>query len=226
MSKIVFDDGIPSDRALAAWEILSLLVSVLIAEWVIFSIGRGNNYLLAVSVAIALAFMILSHRIRSESLKDIGWRLDTFFAAAKLLLLPTVVPTIVLLAIGWYASSINFFRWDGGSSIFGAPALGICWGLLQQYALQGFVNRRAQVAWGRGWLSITIVALFFAALHFPNPLLSLATFAGGLLWAWVYQHAPNLLALGLSHGLMTWVLISTVPPAALQNLRVGFKYFG
>jgi hypothetical protein len=31
---------------------------------------------------------------------------------------------------------------------------------------------------------------------------------------------------GLSHSLMTWVMISSVPPGALRNLRVGFKYFG
>jgi membrane protease YdiL (CAAX protease family) len=70
------------------------------------------------------------------------------------------------------------------------------------------------------------VALVFGALHLPNPLLALATFAGGLVWAYVYQRAPNLLALGLSHGLMTWVLISSVPPESLYNLRVGFKFFG
>ena len=104
------------------------------------------------------------------------------------------------------------------------PALGVFWGLLQQYALQGFINRRAQIVWGRGWSSVLTVALVFGALHLPNPWLTLATFAGGLLWAYVYQRAPNLLALGLAHGLMTWVLISTIPPAALYNLRVGFKF--
>ena len=75
-------------------------------------------------------------------------------------------------------------------------------------------------------MSVFVVAFVFALLHMPNPWLAAATFAGGLLWAWVYQRTPNLYALGLSHGLMTWVLISSVPPAALHNLRVGFKFFG
>jgi membrane protease YdiL (CAAX protease family) len=46
------------------------------------------------------------------------------------------------------------------------------------------------------------------------------------MWAWVYQRAPNLWALALSHALMTWVLISTLPADALEGLRVGYKYFG
>jgi membrane protease YdiL (CAAX protease family) len=97
---------------------------------------------------------------------------------------------------------------------------------VQQYVLQAFFNRRAQMVWGRGWLSISVVAAIFAAIHLPNLWLALATFIGGIVWAAVYQRAPNLLALSISHGLMTWVLITTVPQVALQSLRVGFKYFG
>ncbi|PYS78750.1 MAG: hypothetical protein DMF66_05195, partial [Acidobacteria bacterium] len=78
----------------------------------------------------------------------------------------------------------------------------------------------------RGWASVLLVALIFAALHLPNPWLTVVTFAGGLLWAYVYQRAPNLLAVGISHSLMTWALVSSIPPSALHNLRVGFKYFG
>jgi len=63
-------------------------------------------------------------------------------------------------------------------------------------------------------------------LHLPNPWLMAATFLGGLIWAAVYQRAPNLWALALSHALMTWVLISTLPAAALGGLRVGYKFFG
>lgn len=215
-----------SAGSLALWEILSVFFSILLAEWIVFSIGGGSNLLLAVPVGVAFAFMLISHRLRGESARDIGLRLDNFGQAARLLVLPTAVQTLFLLCVGWLTSSINFARCGGGQSILGMPLLGVFWGLLQQYALQGFINRRAQVVWGQGWTSVTVVALIFAALHLPNPWLTLATFSGGLVWAYVYQRAPNLFALGLSHGLMTWVLISTVPPQALYHLRVGFKFFG
>jgi len=213
-------------RALAAWEIASVVASVLVAEWVVFAFASDGSPALLFPVATVLAFMFLSHRARGETARDVGWRLDNFWSAARLLALPMLAFVVLMVCVGWLTSYLDFARWEGGQSLFGVPALSLLWGPLQQYALQGFVNRRAQEVFGRGWTSVTVVALVFALLHMPNPLLTLVTFAGGLLWAWVYQRAPNLLALGLSHGLMTWVLISSVPPAALHNLRVGFKYFG
>jgi membrane protease YdiL (CAAX protease family) len=100
------------------------------------------------------------------------------------------------------------------------------WGLMQQYVLQGFINRRAQIIWGRGLRSILLVALLFALLHMPNLWLSAATFLGGLVWAAVYQRAPNLPALALSHGLMSLLLASSLPASTLNSLRVGIRYFG
>ncbi len=214
------------DRALALWEIVSVVVSALIAEWVVFALAGDSAWALLFPIATVVAFMLMSHRARGETAREVGWRLDNFWAAARLLAVPMLVVVAMLVGVGLYTSNLDFVRWEGGQSLFGVPALSLMWGPLQQYALQGFINRRAQIVWGRGWLSVIAVALVFALLHLPNPWLTLATFAGGLLWAYVYQRAPNLLALGLSHALMTWVLISSVPPAALHNLRVGFKYFG
>jgi len=205
---------------------VSVVASVLVAEWVVFALAGDSAWALLVPVTTVIAFMLLSHRARGETAYDVGWRLDNFWEAARLLAVPMLVCGALLVAVGWYTSNLDFVRWEGGQSLFGVPVLSLLWGPLQQYALQGFINRRAQVVWGRGWRSVLLVALVFALLHLPNPWLTFATFAGGLLWAYVYQRAPNLLALGLSHALMTWVLISSVPPAALHNLRVGFKYFG
>lgn len=213
-------------RALAAWEIVSVIASVAVAEWVVLAFAGDSQLLLSVPVAFVLVFMFLSHRLRGESAREVGWRLDNFFKCARLLALVFAVPTLLLLGFGWATGSFDPVRWEGGQSVLGMPALGVLWGLLQQYALQGFINRRAQMIWGRGWASVTLVALAFGALHLPNPALTLATFAGGFAWAYVYQRAPNLLALGLSHGVMTWVLIASLPPTALNNLRVGFKFFG
>jgi membrane protease YdiL (CAAX protease family) len=214
------------DRSLAAWEIVAASTSALVAEWVVGTlVGRGR-LLLLVPVATAVVFMLVSHRVRGESARAVGWRLDNFGEAGRLLLPPMLAVSALLVAVGWYAGTLDFGRWEGGQSIMGVPGLSLVWGPLQQYALQGFINRRAQVALGRGSLSVLLVGLLFALFHLPNPWLMFATFAGGLLWAWVYQRAPNILAVGLSHSLMTWVMISSVPPGALDNLRVGFKYFG
>lgn len=214
------------DRALAAWEIVAASTSALVAEWVVGTLAGRGRLLLLIPVATAVALMLASHRVRGESARDVGWRIDNFMEAARLLLPPMLAVSALLVGLGWYAGTLDFGRWEGGQSIMGVPGLSLVWGPLQQYALQGFINRRAQVALGRGNLSVLLVGLLFAVFHLPNPWLTFATFAGGLLWAWVYQRAPNILAVGLSHSLMTWVMIASVPPGALHNLRVGFKYFG
>jgi membrane protease YdiL (CAAX protease family) len=214
------------ERALAAWEIVAASTSALAAEWVVGTLAGRGRLLLLIPVTTAVVFMLLSHRARGESARKIGWRLDNFGEAARLLLPPMLAVSALLVGHGWYAGTLDFGRWEGGQSILGVPGLSLVWGVLQQYALQGFINRRAQVALGRGALSVVLVGLLFALFHLPNPWLTFATFAGGLLWAYVYQRAPNILAVGLSHSLMTWLMISSVPPGALHNLRVGFKYFG
>ncbi|HEX8190972.1 MAG TPA: CPBP family intramembrane glutamic endopeptidase [Pyrinomonadaceae bacterium] len=214
------------DRALAAWEIAAASTSALAAEWVVGTLAGRGRLLMLIPVTTAVLLMLISHRARGESARAIGWRLDNFWRAAWLLLPPMLAVSALLVGLGWSAGTLDFRRWEGGQSIMGVPGLSLVWGPLQQYALQGFINRRAQVALGRGFLSVLLVGLLFALFHLPNPWLTFATFAGGLLWAYVYQRAPNLLAVGLSHSLMTWVMISSVPPGSLHNLRVGFKYFG
>lgn len=214
------------DKSLAAWEIVSVVSSCLIAEWVITAVAGGSNALIAVPIILAFAYMFCSHKLRAESLRDLGFRLDNFGKAAQLLILPMVVAGLLLIGIGYRNASIDFSRWRGGGLFLGMPLLGILWGLVQQYALQGFINRRAQIVFGSGFLSILLVSLLFGAFHLPNLTLTIATFLGGLVWATVYQRAPNLLALAISHGLMTWILISTLPAHLLHGLRVGYKFIG
>ena len=216
------EEAAPVLKALALCEIASLLGTLLVAAWAI-PVLSPEHRLSPFPVLVGFLFIFISQRIHGETFRDLGFRLDNFFKAAKMLVLPMLAAATVVLAIGWFAGSLRSpARTDLGPMAYLLVAGG-AWGFVQQYALQGFVNRRAQIIWGRGVVSCLVVAIMFAVFHLPNIWLSVATFIGGLVWAAVYQRYPNLWALAISHSVMTFVLISTLPEDALQGLRVGIR---
>ena len=216
-----------SDRTLAIWELASVASSVVIAEWMLASAAGFNKAVIVVPVVFAILLMFLSHRVRRESLRDLGFRFDTFLPALYLLAVPVLLIGGACLLIAWTTgSSISFLRWHPNRNLALQLAIGFAWALAQQYVLQGFFNRRAMIVLGRGWLSVLLIAVIFALLHLPNPWIALITFIAGGIWATVYQRAPNLFALAVTHAVMTWFIVSTLPASMLGHLRVGLGYFG
>jgi membrane protease YdiL (CAAX protease family) len=197
------------------------MVSTLIAEWAISTFADNARLIGAVPVVLALGLMIFSHRQRRESLKEIGFRVDNFWPAVRLLLLPTLLALVIIAGGSWLMRNGVASR-----PVRIRLAFIPLWALFQQYALQGYVNRRAQIGASQGAIAAIIVAAVFAVLHLPSPLLASLAFAGGFVWASVYQRHPNLLALALSHTVVSWALSLTIPDNLTRHLRIGFKYFG
>ena len=209
-------------RSLAGWEIASVVSSLLIAEWIVLSFAGRSKLVGAIPVVLAFVFMYLSHRIHGETMREVGFRTDNLLRAAKLLFLPTLAAGLLILVAGWINGGLRYGLIASRPRFLLLPL----WAFAQQYVLQGFVNRRAQMVLSAGARSVILVAAVFSLLHLPNLPLAAATFLGGLLWAAAYQRVPNLLAPAISHALLSFLLAFSLPPAWLNSLRVGFKYFG
>lgn len=210
------------DKSIAAWEIVSVVSSLLIAEWLALALFGTSRMILAVPVVLAFALMLCSHRLRKEKLRDLGIRIDNFLLATGEVAIPTLAGAVLILSVGWMAGGLRLATVGSRPRYLLLPA----WAFLQQYVLQGFLNRRAQIICGPGWLSIVIIATLFALLHLPNVTLAALTFVVGLVWAAVYQRRPNLFALALSHSFLAALMAHSLPRDWLESLRVGFKYFG
>jgi len=177
-----------------------------------------TNFWLSV-LAFSVAFV--SNVTHGDGLREIGLRVDNLGRALRLLALPTGSAALGILAIGFAFESVNL----GERFLFHLRTLPL-WTLVQQYALQGFIHRRLQDLLGKGNRTALSVAVIFALLHLPNPVLVVGTFLGGYVWAWTFQREPNLLALAASHTLLSALLANAFPASLLPNMKVGWGYWG
>lgn len=218
-------------RAVTALEVVSVLSSVFITVWAIIPLQPGYRWFSAAPALLAIALMLNSHRVRGESLSEIGLTARNFGRALQLAVPPTLVACAAFAAIGYFFNSFHRTThfW---SNLLIAPV----WALIQQYVLLGFVYRRVRFLLvgdpapsdeqgKRVRLAILATAVIFSLAHAPNLTLMVLTFAGGLLWSWVYERAPNLFAPGLSHAAISLMLMTSLPPWLLESMSVGYKHF-
>ncbi len=228
---IASTDARLSLRVVTGLEIVSVLGSVLLAVWALVPMYPQSRWTLLVPAALAVWLVINSQRLRGESWHDVGFRAAGFGSAFKLLALPMLFAIAAMSLISW---KLNSFQRTSqfALNLFIAPL----WGIVQQYITQGFLYRRVRSLIVQSQASpveqrtqvrkaIWLSASCFAFVHLPNPTLSLLTLAAGLLWSWVYERAPNLWALGISHGILSAVLMHSMPAWFLQSMSIGYKHF-
>jgi membrane protease YdiL (CAAX protease family) len=210
-----------SRRAVAALEIISVISSVLITAWVLNPLQLNQRWLEALPGILALALMMYSHWLHGETPQVLGFTGKHFFQALRLIILPMIVVGALLILIGYRAHSLNF-----GERFWLSLLVVPFWGLTQQYILQGFIYRRLQRIFPtqNSYTNILIAAVLFALVHAPNFPLMFLTLIGGIVWTWVYERAPNLFVLGLSHGIMSAVAMCSLPPWFLQSMSIGYKH--
>ncbi len=225
------ESALMSLRTIGGLEVVSVLASVFLTTWVMIPLQPEPRWLIAAPGLFAVGLIVNSQRARGERLHDLGLTGRNFGKALRLIALPTLAAAAVIVTLGYITNSFHRTSHFWTNMLF-LPV----WAITQQYVLQAFIYRRIrgllvaesaplneqrrQVRW-----AILATAVLFSLAHLPNLMLMVLTLIGGLIWSWVYERAPNLLALGLSHATLSFLLMTSAPDWLLPSLSVGYKHF-
>ena len=98
------------------------------------------------------------------------------------------------------------------------------WVALQQWLLQRLIRPAAE-SWTHERIAvISLGALCFALLHFPNQWLMLLSGIGAAGWVWLGQRHRALLPLILSHWLLGLAALTLLSPTLLRNAEIGSRF--
>jgi membrane protease YdiL (CAAX protease family) len=98
------------------------------------------------------------------------------------------------------------------------------WAALQQFLLQCFfLSRLLRLLPGAKTAAIA-AAFIFAIAHLPSPILTVVTFAWGLVACLLFLRYRNLYPLAMAHAILGISIAITVPGPLDHNMRVGLGY--
>jgi membrane protease YdiL (CAAX protease family) len=190
----------------------AVMVVVLAYTWVLAPITPLWTATVAGMVVVGLA---VAHAITAQE-----WGVKPAAAGPSLAWSTgfTVAATTAIYLAGW-----RFGTWHPARGTWRALLALVPWGFGQQFALQTMFLREAQAITSRR-AGIWLAAAMFAALHLPNPFLTVATGVAAVAWCWIYDRYPNLLPLALSHAILTLAVLYAFDDAVTGRLRVGAAY--
>jgi hypothetical protein len=168
-------------------------------------------------------WLMASFLLHRDTPKTLGWRADNLKPAAREAGLFFGIAIVPLLVVGLVAGAPPPVDWHDFLVHHLWNYFAFC--LLQQVALNSFLNNRMISLVSRPWLSSLLVGVIFASAHWPNPVLVPVTLAGGAGMAWLFRRNRNILLLALGQALVGTLLGWTVPGAWVHHLRVGPGYY-
>lgn len=174
----------------------------------------------AFSVFMGLA--LLSNHLHGDTATGLGIRVDnlgTALAEAIGVIAPALLITVGAgLGLGGGADT-------GLVDILRSAAWIYPWALFQQYGLQCVFGRRLEEALPGPVGHDLVCAAMFAALHLPNPFLTVVTFGAGYCFCALFRRGPNLFALAAAQALSSTVIFHFLPGSITAFMRVGPGYF-
>jgi hypothetical protein len=167
-------------------------------------------------------WLTLSFLVHRDTPRTLGWRADNLAAATRraLLFFAAFAAGLLLLAAALgtiQPPPIHLFS-------LRRLALYLAFCLLQQVALQSFLNNRLLAVCSNRVISSLLAGIIFAAAHWPNPVLVPTTLLGGAAMAWLFARERNILPLVIGQALISSLLWMCFPVEWHHRMRVGSGY--
>jgi hypothetical protein len=99
----------------------------------------------------------------------------------------------------------------------------VLWSLAQEFILQSIFFVRLESIFGSA-RAVLIGACLFSIAHIPNPVLTMLSLAGGILFSELFRRFRNLYALAAIHGALGLTIAASLPDKWLHHMRVGLGY--
>jgi hypothetical protein len=168
-------------------------------------------------------WLIASFALNKDTPQSLGWRVDNFWSATKRASAVFIPCALAILVAGVLLDGVqhSFHQLLIPERFFGY--MSFC--LLQQVALNSLVTNRLLAAMDSPLHVSLISGLFFALLHWPNPVLVPLTFVGGALMAWLFWKDRNILPLTIWQTILGTLVWKAFPIAWHHSMRVGPGYY-
>jgi hypothetical protein len=208
-----------SPRLCRRLALLDVLGVPLLVAWYIW-VGQATAPRTWVILAV---WLVASFLLQGDTPKTLGWRADNLGPATLRAAVVYGVFVAGLLAAGFAlgapryvpAQLVAFRRlWN---------YFAFC--LLQQVALNSFLNNRLMLLISNRWARSVLAGAIFGALHWPNPVLVPLTFVGGSAMAWLFARERNIIPLAVGQALLGSMVAWAFPVSWHHFLRVGPGYY-
>jgi hypothetical protein len=193
-----------SDRE-KAFEVCAILALYFHTFWHLIYFERGSGSVF-ISFALFGVFFLYSVTRHWAGRQAYGIRLDNFIETVKSMTLPLVGFLVVCLVV--LVVKRESGRWPEASEFVTLPL----WGFLQQLIIQGYFLLHYESIFKNKWIAIALAATTFSIVHIPNADLMFITFLTGLYASSLFYEKRNIFAVGLLHGLISLIIITTLRP--------------
>lgn len=177
--------------------IFILVVGALQPVTEIFWGSQIATYYNGIAAFIVIAYLMYRlARSKENLLFSWGLRVDNFRRCLLPYMVFTAIAAVFLYGYGGFmghALSLTFWY---------LLAVYPLWGIAQQFVLQNLVAKNLEHLLPALPVRSFAVAVLFAFAHIPSLELFILTFAAGFIFTYLYHSYPNLLCLGIAHGIV------------------------